>query len=344
MHWPGPIEGGITQSLIAKFLECPYCFYLYAGLGLEEPSEIEPNLMWGDTAHVGLEHIIAKPHCLTEFSPGDWEEIDDIVEQYLNSNYPRAPDTFLYSIQHMLRLYDDSYKVEYGPFQTEVKIHQEYETKSGLKCTIRGKMDGINYYVDNEGEEHFGKVLLEHKFKGRVEQAQIKPELYRDLQLGMYCYASGTRQVIYDVIRIPDTQWGLPHRRDRQRPRSYIEEIYHSKDGKQTPIAKKRHMWLFQPRFILDDIAINQILTYTVDPLIERIWKWYEHVSQPGFDPDNPEFYNDVFYRTPVRHFDPATTQTYKPSYYHFRTGTYDLNDLQPVKSYYPELEGGPTT
>jgi hypothetical protein len=335
MHWPGPIKGGVTQSLISKFLECPYCFYLYAGLGLEEPGEIEPNLMWGDTAHVGLEHIIRKNHCIIDFTAGDWEEIDDIVEQHLHTNYPKAPDTFLHSIQHMLRLYDDSFKEEYGPFETEQNIEQDYTTGLGRKCTLRGKKDAIN---------HDNTVLGEHKFKGRVEPAQIKPELYRDLQLGIYCHASGATKVIYDVIKIPDTQWGLPYRRGRQRPHSYVKELYYEKQGQQTPIANKRHLWLFQEHIPMPTEAVQEILQFTVDPIIERIWKWYEHVSQPDFDPDNPKFYNEVFYRTPVRHFDPATTQTYKPSYYNYRTGVYDLEDLTKVKSYYPELEEGPTT
>ena len=54
LAWKGPLEGGITQSLLTKFLECPYRFYLYAGLGLEQPGEPEPNLIWGDICHKGL--------------------------------------------------------------------------------------------------------------------------------------------------------------------------------------------------------------------------------------------------------------------------------------------------
>ena len=228
----------------------------------------------------------------------------------------------------MLRLYNDNYKTE--PFETELKFSVPYKTRRGLSCVLRGKVDGIN---DSR------TILVEHKCKGKIDIQQTRAETPSDLQALLYCYVNGPRRIIYDLIRIPEAQWKLPDRRMNEKVSSYIERLFKTHTGDDYPINQKKHLWIQQADLTIDNENIDDLLRFTLDPLIERLWRWYEHVSQPGFDCDNPDYYNDIFYRVPIRHFDPGKTQKFKCSYHSLLTGETTIDDLVPVKSFYAELD-----
>lgn len=333
MPWKGPYEDGITQSLIDKFLECPYRFYLYAILGLEESKELHPNLVWGDTFHKGLEHIVERTETLNQFTSADWEEIDQAVTTYMHKEYPLAPPTFLPSIKRMLRLYDDSFKTTTDKIYFTEQVFKDEIVVPGIEqpVVIRGKYDGLS--SDNQ-------VLVEHKCKGKLDKLGSRAETPFDKQVLLYCYVSGARDVIYDIIRIPDTQYSLPPRRMGQKPSSYVTELYDDRAWGDFPIVMKRNLWVDQFRFEINDSRIYHFLDFQLYPLIKRIVRWWEHVTDPNFNIDDPACYNDVFYITPVRHFDPSNTEYYMCNYYNLLTNQIELEDLTPVRSYFPELEG----
>jgi len=62
-------------------------------------------------------------------------------------------------------------------------------------------------------------------------------------------------------------------------------------------------------------------------------------VTQPGFDPDDTQFYNHLFYKVPVRQFDPSLTEKFECDYYNYLIGDEDLSDLVSIPSLYQELE-----
>ena len=162
--------------------------------------EPEPNLIWGDVCHKGLELLIEKKWERTEFTPEDWEEIYGGVEEHIKSDWPGAPITFLPSIKQMLTLYNDEYKQTYGEFITENKFQIEHTTPNGNLVSLRGKADGWN-------QEH--KVLVEHKCKGKIDIQQTMRETPTDLQVNVYSYVLGTRTIN-----------GLYHLRDNMRIQS----------------------------------------------------------------------------------------------------------------------------
>lgn len=330
-HWRGPYEDGITQSLITKFLECPFRSYLYFICGLEEPDELHPNLIWGDTYHYGLEQILKHTCLMADFTPGDWQTIDDKVEEYLDKNYPQAPGTFIHSILGMLRMYNDEWR-DGMVIMPEQKFKEQYVSYDAIKTPVilRGKLDGLS--TD-------GNTMVEHKCKGRLGGQQGRDETELDNQVNIYAMVSGARNIIYDIIRIPDTQWSKPPKRQMQRAKSYAEDLLYNKHWGDFPVVDKPALWFEQFPVYLDDTMINHWRMWTLDPLIQRICRWWEHVTDPNFDLDNPRCYNDVFYVTPIRHFDPSQTERYKCSYHSFLTGELEVESLSPVKSFYSELE-----
>lgn len=339
-NWKGPYEGGLTQSLINKFLECPYRFYLYTILGLKEDEGFNENLIWGDTFHKGLEHLIAIPYPSQEFTPQDWAGIDDAVDEHIKSKYAAAPSTFRFSVKNMLRLYDDSYKEENTPFKTEVVFAHEYTTARGFKVLLRGKCDGLappkalSFLPDPVSSP----TLIEHKCKGKLDLSN-KAEILYDLQVNLYCLCTGARNVIYDIIRIPDTQFYLPRRRQMEGAVPYMNRLYYTEISGDFPIRSKKPLWLAQFHETIMEDDLQSFRAQTIDPLIERICLWWEHVIQPGFDPDHPSCHNSLFYRTPIRHFDPGKTERFKCSYWNYLTGGISREDLIPVENYYAELQ-----
>jgi len=333
MSWGGPYEEGVSQSLLNKFLECPYRFYIYAILGLEEKRPFEPNLIWGDTEHKGLELLIEKPGLSRDFSQEEWQAIDDEMDKHLQQ-YSPYPPSFPFSVKEMLRLYSDEYKLDNLPFETERKFKIPYSTGRN-QLFLRGKLDGVN--------EH---TIVEHKCKGKLTPEQMRDEVPEDLQINMYILAyqhffetDNIPGIIYDNIRIPDTQFYIPERRQRQTVKNWVEDLYHTRDSGDFPVKKKRGLWLDQAFIPIEREQHERFKKFTLNPLLDLICAWWKHVNRKGFDFEDPDCYNEVFYRVPVRHFNPSNTENYKCNYHGFLTGNLSLSELSPVKSYFPELE-----
>ncbi len=327
--WKGPIEGGITQSLMQNMLECPYRSFLYYCLGLEEPSTIEPNLIWGNGMHLALELAIPKPKLIREFDESDHKEIFDTVNKYLKTKYPQHPGTFVWSITNMLKLYDDKYKLDYSNIVTEKKFQVPYTTRTGRKCTLRGKMD-----------VHARPLLGEHKCKGKIDTQQTREETPVDTQTLLYCMVGNCTKVVYDLIRVPESQWKLPQRNPMSSAKGYMDEVfYNCSNYDDFPISKWKNRWISQlyPIEITDE-QIDIWRKKTLDPIIDMIWRRYEMWCDPSFDPENPECYSADFYVTPVRQFDATRTERYKCKYHGILTGQLGLNELVPVQDFYKEL------
>jgi len=220
--WKGPLNDGITQSLINKYLTCPYRFYLYAGLGLEEPRQLHPNLIWGDTFHKGLELLIEKPKQQQDLSPEEWDEVIRKTTFHLKEKFPTAPGSFIHTIKRMLTLYDDRYKGS-QKFHTEIEFSEIYETVLGRKVRLRGKVDALS---------HDKSILVEHKCKGKIDQVQTAREVPVDHQVLLYCYITTARTVVYDLIMIPEAQWMLPVRRPSQTWDNWAEQLFTSSSSK----------------------------------------------------------------------------------------------------------------
>lgn len=338
--WSGPYEGGITQSLITRFLECPFRFYLYAYCGLEEPKQLDERLIWGDTIHKGLEHYIRGDSLETALTH---------MLDYQHTHYPRAPATFQYTTRNMLRLYPIDKIRAWGKVLTEQEIdqkininHKRYDPSHPDRyydnlyddVRMRGKVDMLA-----EDLTRFG----DHKGKGKNagDPSTVKAELGTDTQMNMYAYAFNCiEHWIYDLILIPEDQPRTPAQRVGETPEEWADRIFntHKDISSGFPIKQQPAKWINQVPHFQPKQEIIDHMNFTVKPLMQRICDWWEHVNQPNFDPNNPEFYNAIFYRSPVRLFDPAKTRSFKCNYHSYLTGQTDFASLTPIKGFYTEL------
>ena len=322
--WAGPNAGGITQSLMTRFLECPFRFYLYAILGLEENEPHHPNLIWGDIFHKGLEHLIPKG--------GTYEAAKAAMIEYGNTEYPRMPSTFIHTTFEMLKLYNKAFLTSFGVLDDMV-TEQKFSTPDvvgGYKVVYRGKADGHNKSC---------RYGVEHKCKGKIDPLQSRAESPIDQQILLYSHCLDIRHWTYDIIRIPEAQFMVPQRRPGEPAASYAHRLFNSQTGQEYPISKHSYAWLNQFHFDVEKNQIDAFLEMTWRPLVLRLCRWWDHVTSPGFSLVDKQCYNDIFYITPIRHFDPSNTERYKCKYWHLLTGESELESLVPVTSFYSELE-----
>jgi hypothetical protein len=323
MLWRGPEIDGITQSLIQKFRQCPYRFYLYAILGLADDTPLHPNLIWGDVLHKGLEHLI---------SSKDLNASTTAMLEYLATKYPNAPSTYEVSTKGLLQRFD---LVNYeGNWQTEVTFEHPVKLPSGRIVKLRGKMDG--YKTDHPD---YGKVLGEHKCKGYIDPAKTRKELVTDLQVNIYCYLHGIEWINYDLILIPEAVKYKPQKAYNESPQAYMSRLIegHCGNYQMFPVTNHKHLWIANlVPYHLPLSSQEEYWKATVEPFLQQMCDFWDYVTDSSFD---PEKFNTFYYKTPARLFNGSYTENFECDYYKYLIGEQQLSDLVSIKSLFNELE-----
>lgn len=355
--WKGPKDGGVTQSLLSRYLQDPFSFVLYYGLGLEEPSQLNQNLLWGNMFHKLLELTLKKPTLYKDFTLEQEAELQVLLREE-EKKYPIIDPTTFWSVFEMMKLYDDRYKLSYD-VQTEKEFKLPYKTKNH-EVSLMGKMDGVGHRRDMTPDElyhglavspvmglntDYGTILVEHKCKGRHDKVQHRTEIHTDLQLNVYLHALDLlgihcEQVVYDILRIPEVQWNCPPRQMSERHSFYISRIYNSCTAyKEYPVVRNKMFWVDQHIFTHPREKVAVFRKETLDPIIDSLCYMYEYTLADSFDPFNPDCYNHLFHKRPLRLFDPARTDSYKKDFYNYLTGQIDVNGLVQVPQLFKELD-----
>lgn len=365
--WKGPFVDGITQSIMQRFIRCPFQFYLYAFCGLEDPKPLNVNLIWGDTLHKGLEHLVRG-------DPLDYslKQMDD----YRAKNYPRAPNTFKFTTEAMLKLYQEKAMpvlAPWGKLDTEVHIDGMREFLSyrfASMDAIRHALFAYNpeavhplndraayIYPHVESVRVKGKadivsadrtqplqVLGDHKAKGKnaSDPETTKKELGEDTQMNLYAYMfDSIPNWIYDLILMPEDQPRTPAQRAGESGAEWTERIFNTHKDVMNgfPIRTCYGKWLNQVPFYQPKEDNERFIAQTVVPIIYQMIDWWNLVTHPDFNPNESCWYNSIFYRYPIRSFNPAQTFKYECSYHAVLIGKADYSSLVPVKSFFSELE-----
>ena len=318
--WDGPFKGGVTQSILSTFLQCPFKFYLQYICGLRDPKPPEDNLVFGSIGHVGLEYLI-----LTK----DVDTACQEMRYYKDIEYPEEPERYYWACCHFMKLYDTSLLPENCDPEIEIDTQYYYDIDKSVRA--RGKKD-----IDAPG------FIGDHKFKGYLEPLNTKLELKHDLQMNFYSACSDyANNWIYDLFRIPDPEkWGFPAQRAGESQEEWMYRVFYThRDPKNLfPISDYKQFWIYQIPYTREKELIGKYNRRTIIPLIKRLVNYWEYVTQPGFDPNDDKWYNEIFYTRPCRFFDPSTTDKFKGNYYEILTEQYDYYELKPIEQFYSEL------
>lgn len=190
--WAGPEgegpNGGITQSLIGKWLECKERFRVKVIEGWKGNDSFQKALHYGNMWHTCEEMLAGDP------SSRYWELGLKTYVQELNEQYPTQQE----EIDHWYRTCKTQFPVyidywakhkdveQRTPLMQEQVFDVPYELPSGRVVRLRGKFDS----VDLIGKGKLAGIYLqENKTKGTVDRADLEKQLLWDLQTQLYLIA-----------------------------------------------------------------------------------------------------------------------------------------------------------
>lgn len=227
--WEGPESdgknGGVTQSLLSRFLVCRERFRLLVVEGLKPRDVFNHRLGYGTMFHL----------CMETLANGEqWDDALNHHSQDLVRQYPLQRDE-IEKWWNVCRIQFPIYAEWWANhpstkpqafLMSEQEFNVPYKLPSGRTVRLRGKWDGVN--LVGKGKEA-GIWLVEHKTKGEIDERQIVRQLNFDIQTMLYivalyqdypklvarskvhelveCYAGRLdlkiKGVIYNVIRRP---------------------------------------------------------------------------------------------------------------------------------------------
>lgn len=315
--WQGPCGagplGGITQSMLVRFLSCRERFRLKYVLGLEPHDRWEKNFGYGNMWHACEESLANGGEVW------DTRLIDHTDEQLRKYPLYREEITKWYHICRVQFPEYIKYWAEHPDVQNRTPLMQEqvfdvpYTLPSGRVVRLRGKFDSVDL-IDG------GIWLQENKTKGDIDKQQVERQLKFDLQTMMYIVAlQWINEHDENGINIPDPhfRWDYPILGVRynvvRRPLSggignikphqakQTKTTYSKKDGRvlkqgtYTPaesdeefyerlrrdyISADPDHWFFRVKSDINNKDIEVFCRMCLDPLLETLCFWYDEVTE----------------------------------------------------------------
>lgn len=297
--WQGPCgdgwNGGITQSMIGKFLSCRERFRLRYVLGLENHDKWNHRMGYGN-----MWHVCEEAHAKNQ----DWigELADHFIQQA--NRYPFQQEEINKWSNVCMTQFPEyiNYWSEHPDVKNRTPLLQEqvfdvpYTIPSGRVVRLRGRWDSVDLIDD-------GIYIQENKTKSDIDKVQIERQMKFDLQTMLYLVAlqegavssyliqqgkyRGDRQapikgVRYNVIRRPLSGGKgniSPHKakstKTKYIPAETQEQFYERL--RLDYFVKEPEYWFFRLKVEITPQDIEVFRKTCLDPLLECICDWYSY-------------------------------------------------------------------
>ncbi len=184
---PGPL-GGISQSMLEKFLECRERFRQKYIEGWHVTDRFNHTIEFGQMFH------------LAEESVGNGQPWQEPVHEYaakLCQKYPMDQEhlnTYYQALLVQYPVYLDYWAKHEAPGEDAVPVfrervfHEPYVLPSGRRVWLRGKGDGADSVAFWGGISYPNRatILHENKTKSEINQSTVEQRLAFDLQTSLY--------------------------------------------------------------------------------------------------------------------------------------------------------------
>jgi hypothetical protein len=361
--WAGPCDsepqGGITFSLLSRFISCRERFRIAVMEGLRPVDAFNHRIAFGSMWHI-CEEALAK-----EVRVGDDRRDADGTTAALTSfasdlcrQYPMSQE----QVDHWYNVVKVTFPlyVEYWakhpdmiarrPLLSEQSFNVPHRLPSGRTVRLRGKWDSVDLVGEGKGAR---VILQENKTKGDVREAQLRRQLRFDLQLGIYLVALRYTQmdsyepwgrlaiggVRYNVVRRPLSGGKgsiVRHKPTRSNPEGESKEAF---------FLRLRDIIAESPQdyFMRWDVGItpSDILKFRrecLDPILEQLCDWWEAMQDCDgdyFRPPTPHGY--VHWRHPFGVYDALNEGGSSDLDEYLETGS--TVGLERASTLFPELE-----
>lgn len=307
--WAGPessaANGGITQSLLSRFLVCPERFRLLVIEGLKASEGWNKSLGYGNLWHTCEEALAGgndwkaalKKYAqeqLREYqAPNDQTAIDHWYRVCLT----QFPEYVTYWSKH-------PDVIDRKPLFQEQTFNVPYRLPSGRTVYLRGKFDSVD--IVGSGKTA-GVWLMENKTKGDINEEMLKRQLSSgfDLQTMLYLIAlmngpgredswptwskTGFKTplvgVRYNVIRRPLSGGKgsiKQHQPSKSNPQGETRDEFYERLRKDY-IAAEPEYWFMRWNIEISAKDIERFKRECLDPILESLCNWYSHVTKMDY-------------------------------------------------------------
>ncbi len=353
--WKGPVEDGITASLLANFITCRERFRLKVIEGLHEEDEFDYTIEFGQMWHEIKE----------AYRTGrDWK---NSLGEYRTKLWARYPaniaeiNKWAYIVAGLFMVWlnrrPSSQRIKEHQLCTEDTFRIEYILPSGRPIVFRGKYDslilvGNSIYVEDD------------KTKGYIDETAISSTLLGNLQMGVYHAAA--RQ---SLQKGKDGVWrihGLTKRGSVDLPKSATKPYFAGTrfqvvrrplNEKFPPVRQKsketdKEFWDRLIQHIADNpdyyfktmpammstAALNSFKKKILHPICEQVLDWWDFMQSVEFAPwDNHSVHNAQHFQTPWGVYN-SLFGGFRGDFFEYLTKGSD-RALVKIKTLFPELE-----
>lgn len=218
--WQGPCDkgphGGITQSMLQKFLICRERFRVRYVLGLQPKHTFNPKSSYGDMWHV-CEEALAKHNGPVSFSnpcPPWTQPLAEFCAGLIQANPMKVEEIshWAATCATQFPVYNDYWAkhpdvCNRTPLMQEQVFDVPYQIPSGRIVRLRGKYDAVDLIEENGVK---GVWLQENKTKGKVDEGVMKRQLTFDMQTMYYLVTLHEMQEDMKSLLRPDGERVTP--------------------------------------------------------------------------------------------------------------------------------------
>jgi hypothetical protein len=191
------VKDGITQSLLATYIQCPKKFLYSINLWAEPEKK---STQFGSFFHHILETIYSEKICQQKNLSA---AITICIDAY---QFPKVIKTdeaeYMRAVASVLAPF--YFKLYAKDFDYEITTEYKFEAPLGNLAKLRGMVDGI-FGTPDTGDY----ILLETKTKSQIPEERIEGKLSLDWQTLFYSMAARIifgkppKKIIYNVVRYP---------------------------------------------------------------------------------------------------------------------------------------------
>lgn len=308
--WKGPNSndwnGGITYSMLCRFLNCRERFRVKYILGLETHGTFNPSIEYGHMWHACEEGLAAGHH---------WNAHLDLYLQQVIKRYSTQQEQIwkYYNVcKVQFPIYVDWWK-QHPDVQQRTPLLQEqvfdvkYKLPSGRYVRLRGKWDSVDAVTHRRQKRLW---VQENKTKSSPDEQSVQQQLQADLQTMLYliplrheCSGGAPYKfpglqgqqiagVRYNVIRRPLSGGKHSIKPHKQRGKKKITpaetmDAFYARLGKL--IASEPEFFFMRWNAEVSPAEVLRFEQRTLVPILEQVCDWWEYMKMVEFDPWNKE-------------------------------------------------------
>lgn len=289
--WEGPCgegeQGGITFSLLSRFLVCRERFRLYVVDGLKVADEFNVRMGYGNIWHEAEASFALAMNwkaAITEYCARLCKQYP-LQAQEIDKWYNVCKVQFPVYIEYWKKHKDQKKRVE---ITSELPFDVPYPLPSGRVVRLRGKFDSLYSLNKKLG-------LQENKTKGDIDEFAIPRQLNFDLQTMIYAIAAEIvrdtgvgkwtwgefDEVLYNVIRRPlsgGRHTIRQHQATSKKAEESPQEFYQRLQGL---IEGEPEFFFMRWNVKITQQDIDRFKRECLDPILEQLCDWWDWITDP---------------------------------------------------------------